>query len=180
MWDTVLCTLLSLSVSSGGAVGLALSLFIPQESSNLALTWTWRFSSNFLPLHSEQKPWARCEWFLHDVRAENCRIQPVGSSCPMVSGHSRLLQRRSFLYSSQGWACFSWACSFLQMILRDLCRFMFVYLVFLFGFSTGNMLRQGWWVGRAIAHLTSPGLCRARGGGARWRRQVHACRWQSG
>lgn len=27
----------------------------------------------------------------------------------------------------------------LQMILRDLCRFMFVYLVFLLGFSTGNI-----------------------------------------
>lgn len=26
------------------------------------------------------------------------------------------------------------------MILRDLCRFMFVYLVFLLGFSTGNIL----------------------------------------
>lgn len=28
----------------------------------------------------------------------------------------------------------------LQMILRDLCRFMFVYLVFLLGFSTGNII----------------------------------------
>ncbi|XP_030872958.1 transient receptor potential cation channel subfamily V member 1 [Leptonychotes weddellii] len=31
-----------------------------------------------------------------------------------------------------------------KMILRDLCRFMFVYLVFLFGFSTGNGLARGW------------------------------------
>lgn len=30
----------------------------------------------------------------------------------------------------------------LQMILRDLCRFMFVYLVFLLGFSTGNIIPE--------------------------------------
>lgn len=30
----------------------------------------------------------------------------------------------------------------LQMILRDLCRFMFVYLVFLLGFSTGNIILE--------------------------------------
>lgn len=28
------------------------------------------------------------------------------------------------------------------MILRDLCRFMFVYLVFLLGFSTGNIILE--------------------------------------
>lgn len=35
-----------------GAVCLALSLFIPQESSNLALTLAWTFSSNLLPFVS--------------------------------------------------------------------------------------------------------------------------------
>lgn len=39
----------------------------------------------------------------------------------------------------QGFAIAKCSISMLQMILRDLCRFMFVYLVFLLGFSTGKI-----------------------------------------
>lgn len=67
------------------------------------------------------------------------------------------MQPWSFLCSSHALTCLLTACSFLQMILRDLCRFMFVYLVFLFGFSTGNGQNKKLEVGRCAAHWTSSG-----------------------
>lgn len=63
--------------------------------------------------------------------------QPLHSSC-FLELKEYFLPTFVAVYI-QGFAIEKCSISMLQMILRDLCRFMFVYLVFLLGFSTGNI-----------------------------------------
>lgn len=93
-----------------GTIGLALSLLIPQESSNLAPTLTWRVSSNFLPLHPElpspNPSKSRGRGVSNSsMMSELTTVEPI--LLRVFSGHSRLIQPGPFLFSSRGWACLS-------------------------------------------------------------------------